>query len=125
MVNLREFRKANNLTQDELGSYLAMQKSYVSKIENGKEKLPEKKLKQLLNNSRGWDTTMLLDDVQISGDAIIQTNGRGNIGKIEGAAELIMFRRENEMLRQQIEELKAEKAEYWETIKRLTTLNHN
>lgn len=120
MVNLREFRKANNLTQDELGSYLAMQKSYVSKIENGKEKLPEKKLKQLLNNSRGWDTTMLLDDVQISGDAIIQTNGSGNIGKIEGNAELIMLRRENELLRQLVETLKAEKAEYWEMIKELT-----
>lgn len=61
MIQLKQFRKANNLTQDMLGDYLEMKKSFVSKVENGREKLPERKLQKLLNNDRGWDVTLLKD----------------------------------------------------------------
>lgn len=59
MIQLKQFRKANNLTQDMLGDYLEMKKSFISKIENGKEKLPERKLQKLLANNKGWDITPL------------------------------------------------------------------
>lgn len=58
-ADLKEFRIVNNLTQTELGNYLGIQKGFVSKIENGKDKLPEPKFRKLLNNPNGWDTSML------------------------------------------------------------------
>ena len=58
-ADLKEFRIANNLTQTELGEYLGVQKAFVSKIENGRDKLPELKFRKLLNNPYGWDVSML------------------------------------------------------------------
>lgn len=58
-ADLKEFRIVNNLTQTDLGDYLGVQKGFISKIENGKDKLPEAKFRKLLNNPYGWDTSML------------------------------------------------------------------
>lgn len=77
MIDLKGFRKANNLTQEELGKYLGMKKSFVSKVENGKEKLPQPKLQKLLSNRKGWDTSnLIVDDVYIDR---IENNGEINI----------------------------------------------
>lgn len=59
MIDLKEFRKVNNLTQTELGDYLGIKKSFISKIESGIVNLPKDKLKKLLCNSNGWDTSAL------------------------------------------------------------------
>lgn len=59
MIELKEFRKANNLTQDELGDYLGIKKSFISRIEHGMALLPEDKFKKLLDNTKGWDVTVL------------------------------------------------------------------
>lgn len=58
-ADLKEFRIVNNLTQTELGEYLGVLKGFISKIENGKDKLPEQKFRKLINNPFGWDTSML------------------------------------------------------------------
>lgn len=58
-ADLKEFRIVNNLTQTELGEYLGVLKGFISKIENGKDKLPEPKFRKLLSNPYGWDTSML------------------------------------------------------------------
>lgn len=58
-ADLKEFRIVNNLTQTELGDYLGVLKGFISKIENGKEKLPELKFRKLINNPNGWDVSML------------------------------------------------------------------
>lgn len=58
-ADLKEFRITNNLTQTELGNYLGVLKGFISKIENGKEKLPESKFRKLLDNPYGWNTSML------------------------------------------------------------------
>lgn len=57
--DLKAFRVANNLTQTQLGHYLGIQKGFISKIENGKEKLPATKFQKLIGNPHNWDTTML------------------------------------------------------------------
>lgn len=49
-LNLRLFRKANNLTQDAVAEYLGVTKGFISQVENGKAPLPEDKLKKLLDN---------------------------------------------------------------------------
>ena len=58
-ADLKEFRLSNNLTQTELGDYLGVLKGFISKIENGRDKLPELKYRKLINNPHGWDTSML------------------------------------------------------------------
>lgn len=58
-IDLKAFRKANNLTQEQLGDYLGIKKSFVSTIESGKDPMPKVKLSKLLSNPFGWDTSML------------------------------------------------------------------
>lgn len=95
MESLKIFRKNNNLTQDELGSYLGMKKSFISKVENGKEKLPEAKYQKLLSNDKGWDTSVLINaDNTIKDDT---SDLRTRIAVLE---------KENELLREQNEFLK-------------------
>lgn len=60
MADLKQFRKQNNLTQDELGEYLGIKKSFISRIENGFHKLPHEKLSKLLENNLGWNVSALL-----------------------------------------------------------------
>jgi transcriptional regulator with XRE-family HTH domain len=49
-LNLRLFRKANNLTQDAVAEYLGVTKGFISQVENGKVALPEDKMRKLLDN---------------------------------------------------------------------------
>ena len=60
MADLKLFRRQNNLTQDELGEYLGIKKSFISRIENGFHKLPQEKLSKLLENDLGWNVSALL-----------------------------------------------------------------
>ena len=62
MADLKQFRKQNNLTQDELGEYLGIKKSFISRIENGFHKLPNEKLSKLLENNLGWNVSALLTE---------------------------------------------------------------
>lgn len=57
--DLKAFRKVNNLTQDKLGEYLGIKKSFISQVESGKCPLPQEKFNKLLINPYGWDTSML------------------------------------------------------------------
>lgn len=59
-IDLKAFRKANNLTQEQLGDYLGIKKSFVSTIESGKDPMPKAKLSKLLNNPYNWDVSMLI-----------------------------------------------------------------
>lgn len=65
-TDLKEFRIANNLTQTQLGDYLGVLKGFISKIENGKDKMPEPKFRKLLNNPYGWDTSMLTHQSEVA-----------------------------------------------------------
>ena len=119
MVDLRGFRKANGLTQEELGKFLDMKKSFISKVENGKEKLPEVKFQKLIANEKGWNIDALLTELPTHlGDNIQVNGGHGNIGKSigESSAELLALRRENELLRKQVDDLKAQNEKYWAAL---------
>ena len=58
-IDLKAFRKANNLTQEQLGDYLGIKKSFISTIESGKDPMPKAKLSKLLSNPYNWDISML------------------------------------------------------------------
>ncbi len=68
-MNIKVFRAVNRLTQSELGYYLGVTKSFVSRVESGKENFGPEKMERLLNNDMGWDVTMLTAD-SVVGDII-------------------------------------------------------
>ncbi len=125
MIDLREFRKRNDLTQEQLGEYWGVGKSFISMMEGGRANVPRERLAKLISNPYGWDTSMLTEGVVpiIEGDHTEQNGGKGNIGKIAGdsSAELLALRKENELLRQQLEEVKSQNEKYWAMIERLVT----
>lgn len=61
MSDLKAFRKANNLKQNELADYLGVSREYLSLVETGKSKLSAEKVSMILTNTKGWDTSMFLD----------------------------------------------------------------
>lgn len=91
-ADLKEFRIVNNLTQTELGDYLGVQKGFISKIENGRDKLPEQKFRKLLNNPYGWDVSMLtqsdaLAEENPSADSTLIAELRSQIEKLEAKVD--------------------------------------
>ena len=146
MEELRNFRKINHLTQDQLGDYLGIKKSFISRVENGQVALPSEKFKKLLNNDMGWDVSVLqgLDAEKWIPTAVAFSSLFGSdlgaplqlkpetsariIGRAK-SSELKMEKLwdENVRLKKRIADLqvqldRAEKlnAEYWEMIKKLT-----
>ena len=78
MIDLKEFRVKNGLTQTELGNYIGIKKSFISRIERGSAKLPDDKFQKLLSNDKGWDTSMLTDVNHIGDNSVhAQVNGNG------------------------------------------------
>ena len=58
-VDIKAFRKSNNLTQTELGDYLGCTKAFISAIEKGLRPLPDEMYSKLIDNPNNWDTSML------------------------------------------------------------------
>ena len=129
MMSLKKFRKENKISQKELADYLGVGQSFISQIERGVCPLPSKSLGKIQSNP---DWTLSLDLAGNSGTKdsdnnkmardYIEQKGCNIIGKKGGddCTELLVLRIENKMLREQIEELKSEKAAYWEMIKNFT-----
>ncbi|MBR5660566.1 MAG: helix-turn-helix transcriptional regulator [Bacteroidales bacterium] len=59
MIDLKKFRKDNNLSQDDLASFLGVSIPFVSQIETGKRDIPEHQLSKLLLNRMEWDVSAL------------------------------------------------------------------
>ena len=87
-IDLKAFRKLNNLTQLELADYFCVQKAFISAVENGRSKLPKEKLALLLQNPHGWDVSMLVEQEPInavpqSQDDVLVAELRAQIEKLE------------------------------------------
>ena len=110
MADLRAFRKANKLKQEDLAKYLNTTRAFISMVETGASKLPPEKLSLLLNNTQGWDTKMLVDNGGIyAGDVNVQIgHDRVNACKKDSdeATQIAVLEKENEMLREQLEFMK-------------------
>lgn len=48
--NLRLFRKANKLTQDDVADYLSVSKAFISQVETGKVSLPDAQYLRIIKN---------------------------------------------------------------------------
>lgn len=103
-MDLKEFRLANDLTQEILGDYLGLKKSFISEIEHGRRPLPRRHLRTLINNDRGWDVSSLTP-TRSSVSAIAMNRGNANV-EMNSSIEVAVLRKEVELLRTQNEELK-------------------
>ena len=117
-MGLKEFRIANDLTQQELGDYLGVGKSFLSKVESGKCKLPKGKSQQILTNDKGWDTSCLT----VPSTSIVQQGNTNVVGRGKNLVceyqELVKANMKIEELQEQIKRLEKQNGEYWATIKR-------
>lgn len=78
VVNLTAFRAANGITQRQIADYLGVTSPFVTRIEGGHCKMPNDKLEMLIDNDRGWDTSMLVEEIESSVPAMSATaSGRG------------------------------------------------
>lgn len=74
-AQFRAFRKFNNLTQEDVASFLGVKKAFISQIETGRVDLPEDKYYRLLQNDRGWDVSLLSGSAVVQGDGNTVNNG--------------------------------------------------
>ena len=117
MIDLKTFRKDNNLTQAQVAEYLSVSSPFITQIEKGKNKLPEDHLDKLLNNDQGWNTTALQQDTPIKVQLESELPVRASIETLSKSA----MAKEIQLLREQIEQLREQNIEYWELIKKLTS----
>lgn len=117
MADLRAFRKANKLKQKDLAKYLNTTCAFISMVETGTSKLPPEKLSLLLNNTEGWETSMLVGNGGIyagnnnAGDVNVQIgqnrSGDGGSHSRDPNTQIAVLEKENQMLREQIEFMKS------------------
>ena len=90
-IDLKAFRKANNLTQTDVGDYLGCTKAFISTIEKGNRPLPSEMSSKLLNNPHNWDVSMLLQSdvtapMPVQEDALV-AELRAQIEKLEAKVD--------------------------------------
>ena len=105
MIDLKEFRKANKISQTALADYLGIGQGFVSQMENGERPMPISIEEKIRNNDRGW---------VISDFADIDT-------PLDSLPDDVDYlKREVIYLQKRIAELTEEKAAYWRLIERVT-----
>lgn len=127
--DLRKFRLANNLSQPEVADYLGVGKAFISQVERGVSKLPLDKYARLLQNDKGWDTSMLTEPTTQHFTANASGNASASVNYNEKQSEeSAVLRVRIESLEEQISQLKdmlareqALNQKYWEMIEKLTT----
>lgn len=127
--DLRKFRLANNLSQPEVADYLGVGKAFISQVERGVSKLPLDKYARLLQNDKGWDTSMLNEPTTQHFTANASGNASASVNYNEKQSEeSSVLRVRIESLEEQISQLKdmlareqALNQKYWEMIEKLTT----
>lgn len=106
MINLKGFRKMNNIKQSDLAIFLGTSRVFISQLENGECKLPSEKLSKLLNNDRGWDTSAL---TETSGNVNIGSWNKGNAhvnmsAGAENAMKIALLEQENAQLKERLKD---------------------
>ena len=129
MFDLKEFRRVNNLTQAAVADYLCVSEPFISRVETGKDPLPQDKLDKLIHNDQGWT----VPTAQASGvrfrielpqkkkfsDYSINTSSTPSIPNRSESNET-WEQKKIHMLEQRVAQLEQQNSEYWELIKKLT-----
>ena len=75
-IDIKAFRKANDLSQVELANFLGVGQSFISQIEKGDRPLPSDSLDKILANAE-WDHSALVGSTQINTASVV-INGNEN-----------------------------------------------
>lgn len=126
-MDIKEFLYRNKLKQVELANYLGVTEASISKFVKGNSQPSKENLRKILNNSNGWDVSMLSSG---DGNIIAGNNNGGNsvvtIGSRSAskdrdlAARVTALEAENELLKTQVDllrELSKSKDEQIELLK--------
>ncbi|MBQ5693891.1 MAG: helix-turn-helix transcriptional regulator [Bacteroidaceae bacterium] len=116
-IDIKGFRKTNNLTQSDLADYLGCSKAFISSVENGNRPLPLDMLSKLVDNMLNWDVSMLPQTSR--GDNTIQVTGTNvdmrNINQSKGGDDA----RRIKELEQRVAELTEDKKRLQDMIAKL------
>lgn len=125
-MNIKKFRKTNNISQQSLAEFAGVTQGAVSQWESGLTNIPSQIFQRLLSNGQGWDTSALLESDQPSdnsnngnitkiGNLSGVTNSPTTVNNNGGSAELM------KVIEQQREQIKAQH----EQIQNLTEIIKN
>ncbi len=109
--DLKGFRKANGIRQQELADYLGVGQSFISQIERGERTCPVEWIGRFAANAK-W--TMLEEE------PVEETPIADTYNNIAEESEVLSLRREVQLLREQIEELRSTNEKCWEMIRNLS-----
>ena len=127
-MNIKKFRKTNNISQQSLAEFAGVTQGAVSQWESGLTNIPSQIFQRLLSNGQGWDTSALLESDQPS-----DNSNNGNITKIVNLSGVTNSPTtvnnngggESADLMRVIEELKEQNRSQREQIKNLTDIIKN
>ena len=88
-IDLKAFRKANNLSQVQLAEYLGVGQSFISQIEKGDRPLPYEYISKISANAHRWDTSML-DTTLLGMDTLRESPKTFTRDHIHAAIESVM-----------------------------------
>lgn len=119
-MNIKKFRKANNISQQSLAEFAGVTQGAVSQWESGLTNIPSQIFQRLLSNGQGWDTSALLEsdfpsdnsnsgNITKIGNLSGVTNSPTTVNNNGGSAELMKLiedlREQNQAQREQIQNL--------------------
>lgn len=128
-MNIKKFRKTNNISQQSLAEFAGVTQGAVSQWESGLTNIPSQIFQRLLSNGQGWDTSALLESDQPSDNS---NNGNitkiGNLSGVTNSPTTVNNNNNNggfENLVRMIEELKEQNKAQREQISGLTEIIKN
>lgn len=127
-MNIKKFRKTNNISQQSLAEFAGVTQGAVSQWESGLTNIPSQIFQRLLSNGQGWDTSALLESDQPSDNS---NNGNitkiGNLSGVTNSPTTVKNNGGGESadLMRVIEELKEQNRSQREQIKNLTDIIKN
>lgn len=118
-MDIRKFRKANNISQKDLADFSGVTQGAVSQWESGLTNIPSSIFQKIMLNDKGWDTSTLLEGfrsptssnvTKISGvtnsPTTVNNNNNNNNGGFEDLARMIEeLKEQNKTQREQISSL--------------------
>ena len=127
-MNIKKFRKTNNISQQSLAEFAGVTQGAVSQWESGLTNIPSQIFQRLLSNGQGWDTSALLESDQSPDNPIRGNITRiGNISGVTNSPTTVNNNGGGESadLMRVIEELKEQNKSQREQIKNLTEIIKN
>lgn len=112
MIDIKQFRKSNKLTQKELAEYLDIPIPFLSAIENGRNRFPKERLIKLMKNDRGWDVSNLESSAEE-----VPTQRKSLCGP---SRDIELVLQENAQLRERCSQLEEQNGKFWALIEKLT-----